>query len=152
MGERAAGGHRGGLPQGSCVKLTLEACPESPMDRGAWRITVYGVAKSQARLSDYHFSLCRGRGQSLGAARQEPQHMPRSPKPPALRVPSILFVLSVPRFPLPAKSLNDLFQLPCMHQGHEASIPHTGATHSLLWAGPGTMAGTRLPSGLTTCR
>ena len=25
-----------------------------PMDRGAWQATVYGVAKSQTRLSDYH--------------------------------------------------------------------------------------------------
>ena len=26
------------------------SCPENPMDRGAWRATVHGVAKSQARL------------------------------------------------------------------------------------------------------
>ena len=25
------------------------------MDRGAWRATVYGVAKSWTRLSDFHF-------------------------------------------------------------------------------------------------
>ena len=28
-----------------------------PMDRGAWRATVHGVAKSQTQLSDFHFSL-----------------------------------------------------------------------------------------------
>ena len=28
---------------------------ENFMDRGAWRATVYGVAKSQTRLSDQHF-------------------------------------------------------------------------------------------------
>ena len=28
------------------------SCLENPMDRGAWRATVYGVAKSQIRLSD----------------------------------------------------------------------------------------------------
>ena len=28
------------------------ACLENPMDRGAWRATVHGVAKSQTGLSD----------------------------------------------------------------------------------------------------
>ena len=28
---------------------------ENSMDRGAWRVTVNGVTKSQTRLSDYHF-------------------------------------------------------------------------------------------------
>ena len=28
------------------------SCLENPMDRGAWLATVYGVAKSQTRLSD----------------------------------------------------------------------------------------------------
>ena len=28
------------------------SCLENPMDRGAWWATVYGVAKSQTRLSD----------------------------------------------------------------------------------------------------
>ena len=28
------------------------SCPEDPMDRGAWKATVYGVKKSQTRLSD----------------------------------------------------------------------------------------------------
>ena len=27
------------------------SCPENPMDRGAWRVTVHGVAKSQTRLT-----------------------------------------------------------------------------------------------------
>ena len=26
------------------------SCLENPMDKGAWRVTVYGVAKSQTRL------------------------------------------------------------------------------------------------------
>lgn len=52
----------------------------------------------------------------------------KDPQPPTLPVPSILFVLALPRFPLPAKGLNDLFQLLCIHQGHEASIPQAGAT------------------------
>ena len=29
-------------------------CLENPMDRGAWRTTVHGVAKSRTRLSDSH--------------------------------------------------------------------------------------------------
>ena len=28
-------------------------CLENPMDRGAWKATVYGVAKSWTRLSDF---------------------------------------------------------------------------------------------------
>ena len=28
------------------------SCLENPMDRGAWRATVHGVAKSQTQLSD----------------------------------------------------------------------------------------------------
>ena len=31
------------------------SCLENPMDRGAWRATVHGVAKSQTQLSDQHF-------------------------------------------------------------------------------------------------
>ena len=33
------------------------SCLENPMDRGAWRATVHGMAKSQTGLSDYHFHL-----------------------------------------------------------------------------------------------
>ena len=35
------------------------SCLENPMDRGAWRATVHGVAKSRTRLSDFtslHFN------------------------------------------------------------------------------------------------
>ena len=28
------------------------------MDRGAWQATAHGVAKSQTRLSDFHFHFC----------------------------------------------------------------------------------------------
>ena len=28
-------------------------CLENPMDRGAWQTTIYGVAKSRTRLSDF---------------------------------------------------------------------------------------------------
>ena len=31
------------------------SCLENSMDRGAWRATVQGVAKSQTQLSDFHF-------------------------------------------------------------------------------------------------
>ena len=31
------------------------SCLENPVDRGAWRATVYGVPKSHTRLSDFHF-------------------------------------------------------------------------------------------------
>ena len=33
---------------------------ENPMDRGAWRTTVHGVAQSGARLSDSHFTSSLG--------------------------------------------------------------------------------------------
>ena len=29
------------------------SCLENPMDRGAWPVTVHGVAKSQTRLSEF---------------------------------------------------------------------------------------------------
>ena len=32
------------------------SCLENPTDRGAWWATVRGVAKSQTRLSEQHFS------------------------------------------------------------------------------------------------
>ena len=33
------------------------SCLKNPMDRGAWRATVHGVAKSWTRLSDFTFTL-----------------------------------------------------------------------------------------------
>ena len=32
-------------------------CLENPMDRGAWRATVHGVAKSWTQLSDFHVNI-----------------------------------------------------------------------------------------------
>ena len=32
-------------------------CLENPMDRGAWQATVYGVAKSQTRVSNFTFTF-----------------------------------------------------------------------------------------------
>ena len=32
-------------------------CPENPMDGGAWKAAVYGVAKSQTWLSDFTFTF-----------------------------------------------------------------------------------------------
>ena len=46
---------------------------ENPMDRGAWRATVHGVAKIQTRLSDFHFiSLHLVSGFPRGANGKEP--------------------------------------------------------------------------------
>ena len=39
---RSPGGEHGNPFQHSCL--------ENPMDKGAWQVTVYGVAKSQTRL------------------------------------------------------------------------------------------------------
>ena len=33
------------------------SCLENPMDGGAWKATVHGVAKSQTRLSDFTFTF-----------------------------------------------------------------------------------------------
>ena len=33
------------------------SCLENPMDRGAWQASVYGVAKSLTRLSDFTFTF-----------------------------------------------------------------------------------------------
>ena len=33
------------------------SCLENPMDRGAWRAAVHGVAKSRTRLSDFPFTF-----------------------------------------------------------------------------------------------
>ena len=33
------------------------SCLENPMDGGAWRAAVHGVAKSRTRLSDFTFTL-----------------------------------------------------------------------------------------------
>ena len=38
------------------------SCLEIPMDRGAWRVTVYGVAKGWTQLSQFHslmLELCK---------------------------------------------------------------------------------------------
>ena len=32
------------------------SCLENPVERGAWRAIVHGVVKSQAQLSDFHFT------------------------------------------------------------------------------------------------
>ena len=46
----------------SCI---LEKCLGNPMDRGAWKAAVHGVAKSRTRLSDFTFTFhfsCIGEG------------------------------------------------------------------------------------------
>ena len=47
-----------GRPSGAGTGNPLQySCPENFMDRGAWRATVCGVAKSQTRLSE-HRTAC----------------------------------------------------------------------------------------------
>ena len=41
------------------------SCLENPMDGGAWKAAIHGVAKSQTRLSDFTFTFhfsCIGEG------------------------------------------------------------------------------------------
>ena len=42
--ERSPGGGHGNPPQCSC--------PENPVDRGAWQMTVHGITESWTRLGD----------------------------------------------------------------------------------------------------
>ena len=42
------------IGEGNGIPLQY-SCLENPMDRGAWWAAVHGVAKSQARLSDFPF-------------------------------------------------------------------------------------------------
>ena len=39
-----------------CTPLQ-SSCLENPMDGGAWKAAVHGVAKSQTRLSDFPFTF-----------------------------------------------------------------------------------------------
>ena len=53
-------------PWGGHSNSLQYSCLESPMDRGAWQVTVHGVAQSQTRLSHWWvrglFQLFGGRG------------------------------------------------------------------------------------------
>ena len=40
-------------PRGEHGNPLQSSCPENPMDRGAWRAAVHGVAKSQTRLNTH---------------------------------------------------------------------------------------------------
>ena len=42
----------GKSPGGGNSSPFQDSCLENPMDRGAWRAAVHGVAKSQTQLSD----------------------------------------------------------------------------------------------------
>ena len=46
------------------------SCLENSMDRGAWRATVHGVAKSWTQLSDYHFTSSSSQLKALTAKKQ----------------------------------------------------------------------------------
>jgi len=46
--------HNGGEGNGTPLQYS---CLENPMDGGAWRATVHGVAKSRIRLSDFTFTF-----------------------------------------------------------------------------------------------
>ena len=43
----------GRSPGGGCGSLIQYSCLENPMNRGAWRATVHGIAKSHTRLKKF---------------------------------------------------------------------------------------------------
>ena len=48
----------GRCPGGGHGNLLQDSGLENPMDRGAWRTTVHGVAKHQTQLIDYAQHIC----------------------------------------------------------------------------------------------
>ena len=46
-----------GFPGGGNDNSPQSSCLENPMDEGAWKAAVYGVAEGQTRLSDFTFSF-----------------------------------------------------------------------------------------------
>ena len=78
LGRSSGAGHGNPL-QYSCLK--------NPMDRGDWKGTVHGVAKSQTRLSDKHLNL-------RAALQHEVVQAPRSPGPFLSALPGTLPLLA----------------------------------------------------------
>ena len=53
-----------GFPVGEGNGTALQySCLENPMDRGAWKASVHGVAEGQTRLSDFTFTHWRRKWQ-----------------------------------------------------------------------------------------
>ena len=67
---RSPGGGHGNPPQYSCL--------ENPKDRGAWRATVHGIAKSQTRLKRLGKQAGLGKGLLQVSGQQEPGGCPAS--------------------------------------------------------------------------
>ena len=73
MSRRSSGERNGNLLQHSRL--------ENSMDRGAWEVTVPGVAKSQTQLSNFHFHSATQIGgkpllvEPLGTAGPRGQHL-----------------------------------------------------------------------------
>ena len=53
LGSIPGSGRPPGVGNGNSLQYS---CLKNPMDRGAWRATVHGVAKSQTQLSDLTFT------------------------------------------------------------------------------------------------
>ena len=65
--RRSPGGKHGNPLQSSC--------PENPMDRGAWRAAVHGVAKSQTRLNTHTLVSRQLCWRAVGSAAQRGAHV-----------------------------------------------------------------------------
>ena len=70
----------GRSPRGGHGYLFQYSCLENPVDRGAWRSIVHGVAKSQTRLSDLGPSASRYEKASLVARSLRRSHTAAIPK------------------------------------------------------------------------
>ena len=71
----------GRSPEGGNSYPLQYSCLENSMDRGAWEVTVHGVAKSQTQLSNFHFHSATQIGgkpllvEPLGTAGPRGQHL-----------------------------------------------------------------------------
>ena len=45
------------IKEGDSITLVQYSCLENPMDGGAWKAAVHGVAEGQTRLSDFTFTF-----------------------------------------------------------------------------------------------
>ena len=71
LGDEGSIPGSGRSPRGGKGNLLQYSCLENPTDRGAWRATVHGVAKSRTRLSDEHTHSHHGKIRGMPNSKPE---------------------------------------------------------------------------------